>query len=150
MAIRERAPETNREVPSLLQRSFPQVVLLMAAGAFALTLAELLLMGHNEKGQIVGLVTTALGMLLSLAGVAASGVWRKVVVGLLALVALEGLAGTAFHRFGDPAERHEAASAVSQPPKETHDEHAPPLAPLSVTGLALLAAAAIGAKPQRP
>lgn len=87
---------------------------------------------------------------MSLLGLVAQGIWRKIVVGLLILVAFEGLVGTAMHRFGDPAKNAEgAAMAAAQPatgnaPDPEHQ--APPLAPLSITGLALLASVAIAAR----
>jgi hypothetical protein len=129
------------------QRQFPQLVLLMAAGGFGLTLVELLLMGHVEKTQVAGLVTAGLGVVVSLAGLLAKGAWRKVVIGLLLFLALEGIAGTIFHRIGDPQKAPEAP-LPSEKAEAPHEEHAPPLAPLSLSGLAMLAACAVVARPK--
>ncbi len=132
------------------QARLPQSVLLMTAGGFGLTLIELMLIGHHEKTQVMGLVVCGIGLLMSVLGLVAQGIWRKVVVGVLVLVALEGFAGTLIHRIGDPAKpREEQAAVAVQPEKgDEHggEHHAPPLAPLSIMGLAVLASMAIAAR----
>lgn len=128
----------------------PQIVPLMAASGFGLTFVELVLIGHHEKAQVVALGVCGFGLLLSLLGLVVQGIWRKIVVGLLILVALEGFVGTAMHRFGDPTKNAgEATMAAAQPATGNapdHDHHAPPLAPLSITGFAVLASVAIAAR----
>ncbi len=144
-AFRQAAEPALATTP--IQRRFPQIVLAFLAGAFGLTFVELILMGHTEKTQIAGLVTAGLGVLFCLAALIAEGVWRRVTLVLLVLLATEGLAGTVFHRIGDPSKSHEAMPPAAEAP--VPEKHAPPLAPLSVTGLALLAAVALVARPKR-
>ena len=131
------------------QARLPQSVLLLAAGGFGLTLLELMLIGHHEKSQVVGLVVCGIGMLMSLLGMVVQGIWRKVVVGVLVLLSLEGVAGTVIHRIGDPAKLAEGAAVQLEPADDPDEEHrAPPLAPLSIMGLAVLASMAIAARPR--
>jgi hypothetical protein len=99
--------------------------------------------------SVVGLFGAALGL-------ARSRMIGKVAMALLAAVAVAGLAGVYFHtelkpsRFtklfqrgdSDPA----AADSQSQAPADDDDNGAPPLAPLALTGLALIGVVAVWAK----
>jgi LPXTG-motif cell wall-anchored protein len=120
----------------------PQVALLMAAGGFGVTHVGLMLIGHHEKTQVVALGVCSLGLLMSLLGMAGHGIWRKIVLGLLVLVALEGFVGTVTHRFGDPAQ-HAGEAAMADVSPATGNTSDPDL---SITGLALLASVAIAAR----
>ena len=137
---------------SVLQERFPEVVGLMVVGGFALTLGELLLMGHTEKIQTLAVVMTAVGMLAALAGLVVAPGLRKVLAGVLIVVAASGLFGT-YEHLEEAAEHREKAArqelelaqqggvvAAHEGKEGKHEEKqgVPPLAPLSLSGLALL------------
>ncbi len=136
---------------SVLQERFPEMVGVMVVGGFALTLGELLLMGHTEKIQTLAVVMTAVGMLATLVGLVAPR-FRKLLAGLLIVVAAGGLFGT-YEHFEEAAEHREKAArqelerasqglAVEAHAGEKRErkekQGIPPLAPLSLSGLALL------------
>lgn len=140
----------NAEIKvSWLQDRFPELVVGLVVGAFALTLGELLLMGHFEGKQIIGLAMSAIAMGALVLGLLLGPRFRKVLVGVLCLVALGGLFGTLEHaeeaqEHREKAERARQERALLNPSQdgEAHEEgktHVPPpLAPLSVSGLALM------------
>lgn len=140
----------NAEVKvSWLQDRFPELVVGMVVGAFALTLGELLLMGHSEGKQIIGMVMSAVAMGALVLGLLVGPRIRKVLLGVLCVVALSGVFGTIEHveeaqEHRENAERERQELALSSPSEdgEAHEEgktHGPPpLAPLSVSGLALM------------
>lgn len=143
-----------------IQAHFPQLVLALVAGGFALTLVELLWMNHTEDNQLVAVGATLAGALVSLVAVWARGPLRTVLAGVLGVVALTGLVGTAMHleELGEHAAFPGRAVAWVQSQTlawadadeeeaeggaEGHEEEGvPPLAPLSVSGLAMLGALA--------
>ena len=146
---------------SWLQDRFPEVVGVMVAGGFALTLGELLLMGHTEKSQNLAVLMTAAGMLATVVGLVAAPRFRKLFAGLLIVVAAGGLFGV-YEHLEEGMEHKEKAAKASQERAQAvqladvdrsdrgHGEHEkgghdgdeehgpPPLAPLSVSGLALM------------
>ncbi|MDW8018137.1 MAG: hypothetical protein RMI36_09965 [Thermus sp.] len=151
----------------MLQKRFPDlVVLFVVLGCFA-TLAELLLMGHTEGIQLLapvaaglGAMAAGLGLLLPLS--------EPLAVGVLLLVSLAGLVGTAEHwaeslSASRPAmvqlvdEEGEAYPALPQGEGATQEggegsgqeggeATPPPLAPLSLSGLGFLGALALLAR----
>jgi len=132
---------------SWLQERFPELVGLMVAGGFALTLGELFLMGHTEKTQLIGVGMSGVGLLLALAGAVAAPRFRKVLVGLWIVVAASGLFGVYEHLEEAQEHREKAAleaQAMAAAGGDAHDHEQgeshgpPPMAPLSVTGLAML------------
>ncbi len=145
---------------SLLQERFPEMVAVMVAGGFALTLGELLLMNHTEKSQNIGVVLTGIGMVAVALGVMVGPRLRKVLAGLLIVVAAGGLFGVYEHleeaqEHREKAERarqesglvvqkadydaHEGEEASEHREGKKEEKHGPPpLAPLSVSGLALM------------
>lgn len=150
--------------PTFVQARFPQLVLGLVAGGFVLTLVELLWMHHTEELQLIAVGATALGALFCLAGLWVRGRAATVLAGTLGLVALTGLVGTYMHY--EEANEHASAPgrAVAWLQSQTfawadsekgeagekHDEEEglPPLAPLSVSGLAMLGALAVLARPE--
>ncbi|MNK89777.1 hypothetical protein D3C87_1097970 [compost metagenome] len=133
--------------PSWLQERFPELVGLMVAGGFALTLGELFLMGHTEKTQLIGIGMSGVGLLLAVAGAVTAPRFRKVLVGLWIGVAASGLFG-AYEHVEEAQEHREKAVLEAQAiaaaggdvdDHEKGESHGPPpMAPLSVTGLAML------------
>lgn len=145
---------------SWVQERFPELVALMVAGGFAMTLAELLLMGHTEKSQNIAVLMSGLGMGATIVGLVVAPRLRSVFAGVLVVVAASGLFGTYEHLEEAMEHREKAAKASSASAlivenadfdrseaserhagagKHDEEEHGPPpLAPLSVSGLALL------------
>lgn len=114
------------------------ITAVLAAGALALA-GDLLLVGHTEGKELLGLVTAASAVvvgLLSLAGLAgrsrprAARIVLPVLYALWAGVAVLGLIGFSSHRAPITAE------SVDQRPR-------PPLAPLVFTGLGIAGAATL-------
>ena len=116
----------------MLKERFPELVVGMVVGGFALTLVELLLMNHTEKTQTIGVVVTVLGMGAVALGLVAPKL-RKPLLGLLIVVAGSGLFGI-YEHLEEAAEHREKAAREQREPKPGP----PPLAPLSVSGLALM------------
>lgn len=174
-----------------IQQHFQALVLWMMAGGFALTAAELLLMQHTEDAQNIGVIATALGAVLAVAGVWARGRARGFLAVAFAVLALSGVFGMVEHLEEHEDEREglrwqqnaqtwlsQQGTAFAEEEDEEHErkgkgeepgakgeefgakgeeherrgeghegEHGPPpLAPLSVSGLAFLAALAVLAK----
>ena len=129
---------------SWLQERFPEVVGILVVGGFALTLGELVLMGHTEKAQLIGLAMSGVGLLAALLGAVGGRGFRKAMVGLLVIVAGSGLFGVYEHL--EEAQKHREKAAQEQALRggeaeesEKSEKHGPPpVAPLSVTGLAML------------
>lgn len=147
-----------------IQAHFPQLVLGLVAGGFALTLVELLWMHHTEDTQLVAVGATLAGALLSLVAVWARGGFKLLLAGSLGLVAVTGLVGTVMH-FEEAMEHASGPGrAVAWVQSQTfawadedeqegeakgeEEEGLPPLAPLSVTGLAMLGALAAVVRPE--
>lgn len=153
-----------------IQAHFPALVLLMVAGGFALTAAELVYMRHTEETQLVGLVATLLGTVLAVGGIWVRGGGRGFLAGTFVLLACSGIFGMVEHfeeiqeerqgvRWHQPVatwlDRQGSAHADEEGSRERGEkegeeeegEHGPPpFAPLSVTGLALMGAVAALAK----
>ncbi|WP_189092025.1 hypothetical protein [Deinococcus ruber] len=155
---------TMTSVRKTVQGRFPEVILGFSVLGFAFLLAELIGYEHYEKGsQIIGFVSTIVGLLLSLLGfVRGSGI-RRVVLGLLALLTLVGLFGLKEHndtrtedaaKFAQRQSQAKAAGTTAPaqdgPPGEggKFRSNIPVLAPLSLSGLAALSFLAILARRQ--
>lgn len=128
-----------------LQRQFPRLVLLLLAGAFALSLAELVLTHHTEDKQLIGVGASALGILFSLLGVVVRGKWKGLAIAGLLFVTFGGVMGTVEHR--EEALEHQQKAAGRPAEAEEEEEHGPPpLAPLSLAGLGLMGTLAVLAR----
>lgn len=155
-----------------IQEHFPALVQAMVAGGFALTAAELLLMQHTDEAQFIGVAATGLGAVLAVGGIWARGRAKGFLAAAFAVLALSGVFGMVEHLEEHEEEREgfkwqqRATTWLSQQgtalaDEEDHEgrgderrgergdegEHGPPpLAPLSVSGLAILGAVAVLAK----
>lgn len=152
-----------------IQNNFQALVMLAVAGGFALTAVELVLMHHTEDSQVIAVGATALGAVLALGGLWAKGGARVLLAVAFGVLALSGLFGTVEHLEEMNEEKHGfqwkqqtanwldsqgSAYADEDDEKERgaeggeeEGEHGPPpLAPLSVSGLAFLGALAVLAK----
>ena len=129
-----------------LKKRFPEIVLLWSAASFFVLLLELLLTNHTEELQIVGVAAALAGTVAALAGLGPSALrWAALVV--LVFVALAGAAGTLVHWREGAEERAEYAYEYDEDEVYEEGEGAPPpLAPLGLSGTALLAGLAILAR----
>lgn len=161
-------------VQSWVQRRFYPVVMILLAAGFTLLLAELLLTHHTDGIQLVAVIASITGLVLSLAALFVQGSARLVVAGLMLVLSISGIVGTFEHLEGD--EGREAATELhqadmSQTTYQAVSLHAqeedeageanergegneqgelgerdqgeaapPPLAPLSLSGLSVMAA----------
>ena len=137
---------------------FITLILAFTAGGFLFILAELLLERHWGGVQTIALVSAVIGLVLVLLALT----WRRAVptAVLFLLLGVTGLFGT-FEHFESRTEEHDGPpgqasqvvlQAVSAPPASAEGEAGPPdgsrrggppwLAPLSLSGLALLGGAA--------
>lgn len=73
------------------------ILLVFIAGAFFTTFAELLLTGHTDGIQLVGVAASALGIILAAVGIFAVGKLRITTVVLFLILAFSGVLGTAQH-----------------------------------------------------
>jgi len=129
------------------QRHLAEWTLIAVAAGFVTLLAELIMAGHTRGAQLIGVVASVAGIVLALAGLATRGKAAAWVGILMIVLSLSGLVGVAEHaewrqeRFARQ-ERYQAFQTY-QPYAARGERGAPPLlAPLSVTGLALIGAAA--------
>jgi len=134
----------------MLRRRFPEIVLLWSAVSFFVLLLELLLTNHTEELQLVGAIAALAGTIAALAGLGAPTL-RLAALVLLSLVALAGAAGTLVHWREGGEEKAEYAYEYDEDEAYEEGEGAPPpLAPLGLSGTALLAGLAILARDGRP
>lgn len=148
------SPQQNGSIPagvlftvSFLRHHFPALVLLANAGAFAVLLAELAILDHFDGFQLVAPVAALTGLVACLLAVVLPSRLPLLMVVPLALVALAGLVGVYRHldeRDADlPLLTAPAALAHDdgddKDEDEDDDEHEPPpLAPLGLSGSAML------------
>lgn len=146
----------------------PQLILLANAGAFAVLLAELLIMGHTDGIQRIAPATAAVGMALCVVAAVLPARLRFAPAGLLVALSVTGFIGFAQHM----DEREDGLSGLFQSSDDDDDdednsgrgnsddrdedrddddddEDIPPLAPLGLSGTALLSAVAALAAPRR-
>lgn len=148
------------EIRAWLRARFADLVALTVALGFFLTLAELLLMGHTEGIQALAPVTAGLGALLVGLGLLSPGLRPPLALALL-LLGGAGFLGVAEHlekTLGGEAlgpgalvlvdEEGTYVGGTEEGGKGNGENEAtpPPLAPLSLSGLALLGALALFVK----
>ena len=152
------------------------ILLLLLAGGFAVVLGELVLYQHWEGTQLIGFGATVVGMLAVLAGIFVKGTLRTVIGLLLVVLSISGLIGAREHleeggeamsprpalvqqstlagaqeiayRPGGLAQEEDEAGEDREGSEggESGEEVPPPLAPLSLSGLALMGAVILLAK----
>lgn len=136
----------------------PQIILLANAVAFALLLAELLITEHTDGTQLVAPATAVAGILLCLVALAIPVRLRIVPAILLVALSVTGIIGFVQHMEGEEDEDSRAVQANSDDDDDEADERddddddeedPPPLAPLGLSGTALLGAIAALAAPSR-
>jgi len=122
-----------------LRRRFPEVVLLWTAASFLVLFLELVITRHTEELQMVGTVAALIGAIATLLALGPP-LLRRLAVVVLALVALTGLVGTAAHWKEGSESSGDHAYEYDDDRDEYEDGEAkpPPLAPLGLSGTALL------------
>ena len=145
------------------------LLLLLLAGGFVVVLGELVLYQHWDSTQLIGFSATVVGLLAVLVGIFVKGTLRTVIGLLLVVLSLSGLIGAREHleEGGEamsprPALVQQSTLAGAQEiayrpgalAQEGEGEGGegggetvpPPLAPLSLSGLALMGAVILLAK----
>ena len=150
------------------------ILLLLLAGGFAVVLGELVLYQHWDGTQLIGFSATVVGMLAVLAGIFVKGTLRTVIGLLLVVLSISGLIGAREHLEAAKGEAMSPRPALVQQSTlagaqeiayrpgglaqeeeeegeegeggEGGEEVPPPLAPLSLSGLALMGAVILLAK----
>lgn len=142
--------ERRLSMRGFLRKRFPDLVGLMVLLGFFLLLAELLLTGHTEEAQALAPLFSLVGAGLLLAGLFLPKA-RQVLALALVLVSASGVVGLWQH-LEDGLEAGESPSIrlvdrdgeeVWGWEREEGENPPPPLAPLSLSGLALLGALAL-------
>lgn len=157
-----------------IRKNLPEVVLAAAVGGFLMILAELIITDHLDGIQLVAVVASVIGLVVSAAGFVLRGAASRAGAILLVLLSISGLVG-AFEHYEEGQEEAVAAQyglavgqeyryidsdeedeeSVSGEEREAGEEGEggeegeavpPPLAPLSLSGLALLGAMALLAR----
>lgn len=151
------------------------ILLLLLAGGFAVALGELVLYQHWEGTQLIGFSATVIGLLAVLAGIFVKGTLRTIVGLLLVVLSIAGLLGAREHlgassgeamfprpalvqqgslsgiqevayRPGALAQEGEEEGEAGESGEGGGETVPPPLAPLSLSGLALMGAVILLAK----
>lgn len=144
----------------VVQQYFYTILLLMAAGGFVMLVIELLITNHTDGIQLAGVIASAIGLILAVAALFLTSLQARNILAILFIVlSVSGLIGVLQH-FNARGEEGETAlnvaGAASYQPvslrSEDDDENPgeargdeseavpPPLAPLGLSGLALLGA----------
>lgn len=154
---------------SFVQRRWQPLLLLLLAGGFAITVVELLLTGHVKGIQLVGVIAPSAALICVLIGLFAHGSLRTAMAVALLVVSLAGLLGTWEHfeeggkqgsvpalaaQGGEYQPVRLAAASVEQEGGEFREGpgggNPPPLAPLAISGLALMGAVVLLVPENRP
>ena len=154
-----------KNLETLARRNLSAILLALLLGGFVVLLAELLITNHVDGIQNVAVIASGIGAAAILAGFFVKGVARHMVVLLLLVLTLSGLLGAWEHFEEGRSARSGAALAAAdsrsyqtiaahagpaartpQQAEERRGSDAPPLAPLSLSGLALMGAVVLLAK----
>jgi len=128
-----------------LKKRYPDLVMLWIAGGFFALALELLITRHTEEVQLVGVAAALLGGVVAVLALFTRGLRTLWLVGF-ALVALAGLVGTGVHwsEAGDEGGyAYEDDDGYEEDEDEGEEGAPPPLAPLGLSGLAVLGAATL-------
>lgn len=160
-----------QKLENLTRQHLTVIMLLLLLGGFATLLAELLLTNHFGGTQSVAVIASMVGALALLAGFFVKGRVRHVVALLLVVLSISGLMGMREH-FEEASEAGltpapvtmdaggyqtiaGSADSITRAPQQEDEENEtrergesapPPLAPLSLSGLALMGAVVLLAK----
>ncbi len=131
-----------------LYRNAPRVLLITVTAGFAFLLLELVMIGHTNFAKLYGAIAAGVGAVLGLLAMSPAGGLRRIVSILFLVLSLSGLYGFVMHS-GSRANRADRVSKVAQQEDRTiggalrsYGILPPTLAPLMLSGLSLLGAAA--------
>lgn len=150
-------------IRQMVQEKYYNIMMLLLAGGFAMLLAELLMLEHTDGIQLVAVIATFTGLILTLAALFVQGRAATIVVVALLTLSATGLFGAYEHlenREGESANIQRQAQPSNQmiayaqdnTDEAKEDDEAgppPPLAPLSLAGLSLVAAATVLGAPRK-
>lgn len=143
-----------------IRRYLVELVLLANTAAFGMLLAELLILEHTDGIQLVAPVSAATGLVLSLVALAVRGPARMAVAAAFVILAGSGLIGVTQHfserdggisfglvsRAAAQSDRGDDDRSGQRDDddddNEDEDDDPPPLAPLALSGSAILCALA--------
>ncbi len=138
----------------------PQLILLANAGAFAVLLAELIILEHTDGIQRLAPATAAVGIALCVFAAVLPARLRVAPAAVLLALSVTGLIGFAQHLdeqedglggiFQSDDDDDDDNSGRGNRDDDDDDDEPPPLAPLGLSGTALLSAIAAMAAPRRP
>jgi hypothetical protein len=159
-----------QKLENMTRQHLTVILLLLLLGGFATLLAELLLTNHFGGTQSVAVIASVAGALALLAGFFVKGRVRHVVALLLLVLSISGLLGMREH-FEEASEAGltpapvtmdaggyqtiaGTADSIARAPQQEEENETrergesapPPLAPLSLSGLALMGAVVLLAK----
>lgn len=153
------------QLQTFVSQRFRSILMLFSAGGFLMLLVELLLTHHTDGIQLVAVAATILGLGLSLLALGTKGRARLAVAMLFLLLSASGLIGAYEHyeesEGGEKSAFVQTAKAADEESEATNEQQGegaknqengipaengaeggeevpPPLAPLSLSGLALL------------
>jgi hypothetical protein len=146
-------------IQTFVQRRSASLMLLLISGGYMMLLAELLITNHTQGPQLVGVIASSVGLLLTLIALFVSGKARNWVALFLLVLSVSGLLGAYQHNAALNAEPTALAATVNadsltQPIADrlqaapdaagsgSERSAVPPLAPLSLAGFALMGAVA--------
>jgi hypothetical protein len=160
-----------QKLENMTRQHLTVILLLLLLGGFATLLAELLLTNHFGGTQSVAVIASVVGVLALLTGFFVKGSVRHVVALLLLVLSISGLMGMREHfeegseaqltpapvtmAAGDYQPIAGSTDAIARAPQQEDTENEtrergestpPPLAPLSLSGLALMGAVVLLAK----
>lgn len=130
-----------------LRKNAHLLLSLFVAAGFAFLLAELLILNHTSGPRLIGVVTCVLGVIFSLVALAPNARVRQILAILFVLLALAGLFGANAHQGARGFRRQGVASAPATEDRtirralNSFGNLPPTLAPLALSGLAMLGAA---------
>jgi hypothetical protein len=155
------------KLQGFLDQQRDTILLLLLAGGFAVVLGELVLYQHWDGTQLIGFSATVVGILAVLVGIFVKGTLRTVIGLLLVVLSISGLMGARQHLeaaagaaiaplpalvqqntlAGVQEIAYRPGAVAGQLTEEEGGEAVPPpLAPLSLSGLALMGAVILLAK----
>ncbi|MCB0045564.1 MAG: hypothetical protein KDD92_09055 [Caldilineaceae bacterium] len=141
-----------KSLKQLVTRNYYPLMYLLIAGSFLGFTAELVLTGHWNGIQLVGLAAGIIGLVLAVVALFAAPRMRQTLAVLFVILSLSGVMGTIQHneaRSGEEASAPVIVAATADFSRELpaeqrqegeEKEAVPPLAPLSLAGMSIIAA----------
>jgi len=149
-------------VRRMVQEYYYTLMILLLAGGFAMLLAELLMLDHTDGIQLLAVVASVTGLIVTLAALFVRGRTATIVVAVLLALSATGLFGAYEHLENREAQiasiqrqaqpGNQLIANYQENKSEADEEQAsppPPLAPLSLAGLSLVSAVTVFGAPRK-